>query len=182
MTENLVDTLTGQLRPIRRAVLALGSNLGERLDTLQAAVDSLLASPVVAGVKVSPVYETEPVGGPTGQPAYLNAVLVVDTPLSARSLLERAHAVEEAFGRVRAERNGARTLDIDVLVVADKVIDEDDLQVPHPRAHLRAFVLAPWADIDPQAQIPGHGQVDELLAGIDRSGVRRLDDQALVLP
>ena len=182
MTENLVDTLTGQLRPIRRAVLALGANLGDRLDALQGAVDSLLASPVVSGVAVSPVYETEPIGGPAGQPAYFNAVLVVDTTLSARSLLERAHAVEEAFGRVRAERNGARTLDVDVLVVADQVIDEEDLQVPHPRAHERAFVLAPWADVDPRAQIPGRGQVGELLAGVDRSGVRRRDDVALVLP
>ena len=182
MTENIVDTLTGQMRPIRRAVLALGANLGERLDTLQGAVDSLLASPVVAGVAVSPVYETEPVGGPPGQPPYLNAVLIVDTPLSARSLLERAHAVEEAFGRVRAERNGARTLDVDILTLADKVISEPDLLVPHPRAHERAFVLAPWADVDPDAVIPGCGPVRELLATVDRSGVQRRDDVALELP
>jgi 2-amino-4-hydroxy-6-hydroxymethyldihydropteridine diphosphokinase len=183
VTENIVDTLTGQLRPWRRAALGLGSNLGDRLENLQGAVDALLGSPEVQAVSVSPVYETEPVGGPAEQPAYLNAVLVVDTTLSPRTLLERAHAVEEAFGRVREERWGPRTLDVDVLAVGDKVVEEDDgLVVPHPRAHERAFVLAPWADADRDATLPGHGRVVDLLDKVDRSGVRRRDDLVLELP
>jgi 2-amino-4-hydroxy-6-hydroxymethyldihydropteridine diphosphokinase len=179
--ENIVDTLTGELRPFRRAVIGLGSNSGDRLDNLQGAVDALLNSPEIHAVAVSPVYETEPVGGPAGQERYLNAVLVVDTTLSARSLIERAQAVEEAFGRERHERWGPRTLDVDLLVLGDTVVDEGDVVVPHPRAHERAFVLAPWHDVDPEATIPGRGRVADLLEGTDRSGVTRVDGVTLQL-
>lgn len=182
MTENVVDTLTEGLRPVRRAALALGSNLGERLETLQAAVDALLASPELVGVAVSPVYETDPVGGPEGQPAYLNAVLVVETTLSPRILLERANAVEEALGRVREERWGPRTIDVDVLVVGDRVVDDEQLTVPHPRLHERAFVLVPWADVDPTAQVPGLGTVAELVEKTGGDGVRRVTEGTLELP
>ncbi len=175
------DTLTGELAPIRRAALALGSNLGDRLDFLQGAVDSLTESPEISAVGVSGVYETDPVGGPE-QPAFLNAVLVVETSLSARTLLERAHAVEDAYGRTRDVVWGPRTLDIDVLALGDKVVGDDDLQVPHPRLAERAFVLVPWAEVDPGFEVPGLGRVSDLAAATSTQGVRRVDDVRLDLP
>ncbi len=142
----------------RLVVLALGSNLGDRAVTLQGAVDAVLESPAVTGVAVSPVYETEPMGGPE-QPDYLNAVLLLDTELPSLALLERAHAVEQAFGRERTEQNGARTLDIDVISVGDEVSADPALTLPHPRAHERAFVLRPLADVAPDLVLPGRGRV-----------------------
>ncbi|MGH8828869.1 MAG: 2-amino-4-hydroxy-6-hydroxymethyldihydropteridine diphosphokinase [Jiangellaceae bacterium] len=175
------DTLTGDLRPLRRAALALGSNLGDRLEYLQAAVDALTDSSEISAVAVSPVYETEPMGGPAEQPLFLNAVLVVDTTLSARSLMERAQAAEAAFGRTRDVLNGPRTLDVDVLALGDTTADDDDLRVPHPRLAERAFVLVPWADVDPNFAVPGLGRVVDLSSAVDATGVRRIDD-ALELP
>jgi 2-amino-4-hydroxy-6-hydroxymethyldihydropteridine diphosphokinase len=183
----LVDTITGALRPIRRAALGLGSNAGEREEALQGAVDALLESPEIHAVGVSPVYETAPVGGPP-QGDYLNAVLVVDTTLPPRALLERALAVEEAYGRDRAreERWGPRPLDIDVLAVGDQVVLTDELTLPHPRAAARGFVLAPWADVDPAFRLPGGAAVRDLLEAVARDGglegVRRRPDLALALP
>ncbi|MFI5046792.1 MAG: 2-amino-4-hydroxy-6-hydroxymethyldihydropteridine diphosphokinase [Acidimicrobiia bacterium] len=136
-------------RDVRRAYLGIGSNLGSRLAHLQAAVDGLAAEPGITVTAVSPVYETEPVGGPP-QDDYLNAVVAVDTTLDARGLLEAAHRVEDAELRVRAERWGPRTLDVDVLLVGDEQVDEADLQVPHPRLAERAFVLVPLADLAPE--------------------------------
>lgn len=183
MTEdNIVDTLSGQLRPLRRAALGLGSNLGDRLEMLQNAVTTLLASPVVQAVAISPVYETEPVGGPSGQTPYLNAVLVVETTAQARLLLERALSTEDAYGRTREERWAPRTLDIDLLAYGSRVYDDPECTIPHPRVHERAFMLAPWADIDPDFTVPGHGAVRDLLAKTDTTGVRRRDDLHLVLP
>jgi 2-amino-4-hydroxy-6-hydroxymethyldihydropteridine diphosphokinase len=127
---------------VRRAFLGLGSNLGDREAHLRAAVAGL---PDVAAV--SPVYETEPVGGPADQPAYLNVVVALDTDLSPRQLLDVAHRLEADARRVRAERHGPRTLDIDVLLVGDLHVDEPDLVVPHPRMWQRRFVLAPLADL-----------------------------------
>jgi len=176
------DTLTGDLRPLRRAALALGSNLGDRLDYLQAAVDALTDSPEIVPVAVSSVYETEPVGGPEEQPAFLNAVLIVDTTLSPRSLMERCQAAEAAFGRTREVPKGPRTLDVDVLAVGEGTVDDEDLQVPHPRLAERAFVLVPWAEVDPDFEVPGLGSVADLAAAVSRSGVKRLDDVALELP
>jgi 2-amino-4-hydroxy-6-hydroxymethyldihydropteridine diphosphokinase len=112
---------------------------------LQGALDSL---PDV--VAVSSVYETDPVGGPAGQGPYLNAVVELDTGRSPRELLEIGRSLEDAAGRVRAERFGPRTLDVDVLLVGDLVIDEDDLVVPHPRMWERAFVLVPLAELAPE--------------------------------
>lgn len=131
----------------RRAFLGLGSNLGDRAAHLQHAIDGLAATPGVVVVAVSPVYETEPVGGPP-QDDYLNAVVAVDTALSARELLAVAQRLETAAERVRNERWGPRTLDVDVLLVGDERVDEPDLVVPHPRLHERAFVLVPLADLD----------------------------------
>jgi 2-amino-4-hydroxy-6-hydroxymethyldihydropteridine diphosphokinase len=127
-----------------RALLGLGSNLGDRRATLAAAVASL------EGVTaVSPVYETDPVGGPGGQGAYLNLVVALETTRSARDLLGVCHRLESAAGRVRAERWGPRTLDVDVLWIDGVTVDEPDLQVPHPRMFERRFVLAPLRDIAP---------------------------------
>lgn len=170
------DTLTGDLRPVRRAALALGSNLGDRFEYLQAAVNAITDSPEIMAVAVSPVYETDPLGGPEEQPRFLNAVLVVDTTLSPRSVLERAQAAESAFGRTRQVPKGPRTLDVDVLAVGDKTADDDDLQVPHPRLIERSFVLIPWADVDPDFVVPGLGTVRELRDAVDKAGVDRTDD------
>jgi 2-amino-4-hydroxy-6-hydroxymethyldihydropteridine diphosphokinase len=136
------------LEPPRRAYLGLGSNLGERLAHLQRAVDGLAGTADVTVVAVSPVYETDPVGGPT-QPDYLNAVVALDTSLTPRELLGVANRLEREAERVRAERWGPRTLDVDVLLVGDERVDEPDLVVPHPRMAVRAFVLVPLADLDP---------------------------------
>jgi 2-amino-4-hydroxy-6-hydroxymethyldihydropteridine diphosphokinase len=133
----------------RRAFVALGSNLGDRWAHLDA---GLAALPDV--VAVSRVYETEPVGGPGGQAPYLNAVAELRTARSARELLVAAHAAEAAEGRVRAERWGPRTLDVDVLLVGDEVVDEPDLTVPHPRMWDRGFVLVPLADVAPDLALP----------------------------
>jgi 2-amino-4-hydroxy-6-hydroxymethyldihydropteridine diphosphokinase len=131
----------------RRAVVALGSNLGDRLATLQRAVDGLAAHPAITVRGVSGVYETDPVG--PEQPDYLNAVVLLWTPLSPRELLGVAHAEEQRARRVRGERWGPRTLDVDVLVVDGESVDEPDLHVPHPRMHERLFVLVPLADVAP---------------------------------
>ena len=131
---------------VRRAFLGLGSNLGDRWEHLRTAVAALPAEEVVG---VSPVYETEPVGGPAGQPRYLNLVVELATQRSPRELLEVARTLESAAGRVRAERHGPRPLDVDVLLVGDVAVDEPDLVVPHPRMHERRFVLAPLADLAP---------------------------------
>lgn len=169
-----------------RAVLALGSNLGERRAALQGGVDALLAGEP-SPVAVSPVYETAPVGGPE-QGAYLNAVLVVDTREGPLELLQRARAAEQAFDRVREVRWGPRTLDVDVIAFGDVRSDDPELTLPHPRAHLRAFVLRPWLDADPGALLPGRGPVADLLADVeaaDTSGeqaLNRRDDLALRLP
>jgi 2-amino-4-hydroxy-6-hydroxymethyldihydropteridine diphosphokinase len=128
-----------------RAFLGLGSNLGERRAHLAIAVAAL---PDV--VAVSPVYETEPVGGPAGQDPYLNVVVELETELSPRGLLEVAQSLESAALRVRGERWGPRTLDVDVLLVGDLAVDEPDLVVPHPRMWERRFVLAPLADLAPE--------------------------------
>ncbi len=167
--------------PVRRVVLALGSNLGDRLELLQGAVDAIADTPGLHVVGVSPVYETDPVGGPD-QPDYLNAVVVAEGTLPARTLLERALAVEDGFDRLRDVRWGPRTLDIDVVAVGDLVVDEPDLQVPHPRAGERAFVLVPWLDVDAAAELPGSGLVAELVERLGRDGVRRRDDLDLVVP
>jgi 2-amino-4-hydroxy-6-hydroxymethyldihydropteridine diphosphokinase len=127
-----------------RAFLGLGSNLGDRQAFLAEAVESLTG--VVA---VSSVYETDPVGGPGGQGAYLNLVVELDTDLSARELLGVCHRLESAANRVRHERWGPRTLDVDILWTDLAPIDEPDLQIPHPRMSERRFVMAPLAELAP---------------------------------
>ncbi|MFF0203119.1 2-amino-4-hydroxy-6-hydroxymethyldihydropteridine diphosphokinase [Streptomyces sp. NPDC005017] len=178
-----VDAADTTLHNPRRAVLSLGSNLGNRLETLQGAVDAFEDTPGVRVKAVSPVYETEPWGvEPGSQPSYFNAVVILKTTLPPSSLLERAHAVEEAFHRVRDERWGARTLDVDIVAYADVVSGDPVLTLPHPRAHERAFVLAPWHDVDPAAELPGRGAVAALLDAITREGVAPRKDLELRLP
>ena len=164
-----------------RVTVALGSNLGNRLENLQGGLDALFDAPGLDLVAVSPVYQTAPVGGPR-QPDYLNAVLIATTTLPAHAVLERCHGVEAVYGRVRDEVWGPRTLDLDIIVYGDVVSDDPELTLPHPRAHERAFVLAPWLDIDPDAEVPGWGRVSDLLAKVDHADVRRLDDAVLHPP
>jgi 2-amino-4-hydroxy-6-hydroxymethyldihydropteridine diphosphokinase len=167
--------------PRAAVVLALGSNLGDRLANLQGGVDALCAEPGLQDVALSPVYETRPVGGPA-QPDYLNAVLTASTSLPARAVLDRARGAEAALRRVRGQRWGARTLDVDVIVYGDEVSGDPELTLPHPRAHERAFVLAPWHDLDPEAAIPGRGRIADLLATTGTDGLRMLRDDRLRVP
>ena len=139
--------------PLRRAFLGLGSNLGDRYAALRRAVDQLQVSGDV--VAVSPLYETEPVGGPVDQGPFLNIVVELATAQSPRQLLDRCQALEKAAHRVRTVRFGPRTLDADVLLVGDLVVDEHDLVVPHPRMWERRFVLQPLSDLAPDLVPPG---------------------------
>jgi 2-amino-4-hydroxy-6-hydroxymethyldihydropteridine diphosphokinase len=174
------DTLTGEMRPIRRAVLALGSNLGERMASIQGAVNALADTPDVWITAVSPVYETEPVDCPPDAKTFLNAVVLIDTTLAASRLMDRALAIEDAFERERSEvKNAPRTLDVDLIVVGDRRSDEEFLQLPHPRAGERAFVMRPWLDVDPEAELPERGPVADLLEQADQSGMKLRDDLVL---
>lgn len=162
----------------RHVVLALGSNLGDRLANLQAGVDHLASASGLRLRAVSAIFETAPVGGPA-QPDYLNAVLLADSDLPARSILDQCQAAERALRRVRKQRWGPRTLDVDLIACDDEVSTDPVLTLPHPRAHERAFVLAPWLDVDPAAHLAGFGSVADLLANADMTGVTRLDGPAL---
>lgn len=174
------DTLTGEMRPIRRVVLALGSNLGERMASLQGAVDALADTPDLWVTGVSPVYETEPVDAPDGSKNFLNAVVLADTTLAAHRLLDRALAIEDAFERERTDvLNAPRTLDVDLIVVGDRRSDTDSLRLPHPRAAERAFVLQPWYDLEPDAVFPDRGPIAELLEQVKDQPVTRRDDLTL---
>ncbi|MGY1812960.1 2-amino-4-hydroxy-6-hydroxymethyldihydropteridine diphosphokinase [Blastococcus sp. SYSU D00820] len=155
-----------------RAVLSLGANLGDRAATLRAAIEALKGDGLVAR---SVLYETPP-WGPVEQPPYLNAVVVVRGPRDAAGWLARAHELEQAAGRTREVRWGARTLDVDVVAVtADDgtpvVSDDPALTLPHPRAHERAFVLVPWHALEPAAELPGHGRIADLLAALPPADV-----------
>ncbi len=175
------DTMTGGMRPIRQAVLALGSNLGERLNRLQSAVAALEDTPEVTIVAVSSVYETEPVDTPAGSGKFLNAVVLIDTTLTVHTLLDRALAIEDAFGRERSVKGAPRTLDVDLLVVGQRVCDDDQLKLPHPRAHERGFVLVPWLEIDAEGEIPGKGFVADLIGDVDTAGVVKREDLEIIL-
>jgi 2-amino-4-hydroxy-6-hydroxymethyldihydropteridine diphosphokinase len=157
---------------VTRAYLGLGSNLGDRLGNLRRAVD-LLDGRGVRVLRSSRVYETDPVGGPD-QPDYLNAVVEVEASGSARDLLEACRAVEDELGRVRGERWGPRTIDVDVLTFDDQIIDEPDLQVPHPRMHERAFVLIPLLELDADPPLPGARRASDLRLGALALGEARL--------
>jgi 2-amino-4-hydroxy-6-hydroxymethyldihydropteridine diphosphokinase len=169
-----VDTLSG-MAPLRVAVFSLGSNLGDRLDYLQGAVNALRATPGLKITGISSVYETTPVGN-VDQPDFLNLVVVTESTLASMVMLERALAIEDAFARVRLVPQGPRTVDVDLIAVGDRVLNGEHLTLPHPRAHERAFVLVPWHEVEPDAVLVGHGRIADLLAGLDASGVQRRDD------
>jgi dihydroneopterin aldolase/2-amino-4-hydroxy-6-hydroxymethyldihydropteridine diphosphokinase len=155
-------------------VLAIGANLDDPQTTLRQAVVDLDGHPGLEVVDVSPLARTAAVGGPE-QPDYLNAVVLARTTLSARGLLHACQAVENAHGRVREERWGPRTLDVDVVAYGALVAADDELEVPHPRAHERAFVLVPWTEVQPDAVLPGlgGGPVARLAeTAPDRAGIR----------
>ncbi|MQA14598.1 MAG: 2-amino-4-hydroxy-6-hydroxymethyldihydropteridine diphosphokinase [Pseudonocardiaceae bacterium] len=160
------------------AVLSIGSNVGDRLGHLQGCVRGLGAAVRAA----SPVYATAPWGG-VEQDDFLNAVLLVEDPAAgAEEWLRRARQQERAAQRTRGVRWGPRTLDVDVIDVAGMRSDAEHLTLPHPRAHQRAFVLVPWCDVAPDAVLPGHGTVADLVAALpatERDGVHRRDDLAL---
>jgi 2-amino-4-hydroxy-6-hydroxymethyldihydropteridine diphosphokinase len=138
---------------LTRAYLGIGSNLGDRLGHLQAGVSSLADEQGVEVVAVSSVYRTEPVGGP-GQPEFLNAVVAVETTLSPRELLDLAQRIEGERDRMREERWGPRTLDLDILLFGDTRLHEADLEIPHPRLADRRFALEPLLEVDPGAALP----------------------------
>jgi 2-amino-4-hydroxy-6-hydroxymethyldihydropteridine diphosphokinase len=168
---------------VTRVAIALGANLGDRLGSLQTAVGELGA--LLRDVAVSGVVETDAVGGPDGQPAFLNAVLVADTDLPADLLLAELHAIEAAHGRVREVHWGPRTLDLDLLAYDGLRSDDPALTLPHPRAQERAFVLVPWAEVDPTFDVPGRGAVADLLAALparELAAVRHCDDVLAVGP
>lgn len=155
------------------AYLALGSNLADRSRLLADALAALARHPKIRLTGVSPVYETKAVGV-TDQPDFLNCVTRLETDLSAHALLDLCLDVERQLGRVRRERWGPRTVDLDVLLHGDATLDDDRLTLPHPRMKERAFVLVPLADLAPDLLIEGL-PVGDHLARIDRSGIRRTD-------
>jgi len=163
-----------------RAVLSLGSNLGDRLGFLQLAVTGF-ADVLVA---VSPVYETK-AWGVTDQPVFLNAVLLADDPgADAWAWLRRGQALEAQAGRVRDERWGPRTLDVDVVTVDGVTSDHPDLLLPHPGTPDRATVLIPWLAVDPTATLPGQGPIRDLLAALPAESTKdvRLREDLLLAP
>jgi 2-amino-4-hydroxy-6-hydroxymethyldihydropteridine diphosphokinase len=156
---------------VTTAYLGLGSNLGDRLENLRRAV-GLLGHRGLRVLRSSRVYETDPVGGPE-QPDYLNAVIEVEAPGTARELLEAAVGIEDDMGRIRGERWGPRVIDIDVLTFDREEIDEPGLQVPHPRMHERAFVLIPLLELDADPHLPGGRSLASLrLGALAMGGVR----------
>jgi 2-amino-4-hydroxy-6-hydroxymethyldihydropteridine diphosphokinase len=161
---------------VTTAVLSIGSNLGDRLRHLKSTVDAL---PVLA---VSPVYETAP-WGVTDQDDFLNAILLVSQDdVDAWGWLRRAHELEQAAHRIREVRWGPRSLDVDIITVAGVTSSDPALELPHPRAHERAFVLVPWLAVQPDAELPGHGRIADLVAALpstEVAGVRLREDLTL---
>ncbi|MGV1035420.1 MAG: 2-amino-4-hydroxy-6-hydroxymethyldihydropteridine diphosphokinase [Candidatus Nanopelagicales bacterium] len=168
-----------------RVALGLGANLGDRLQALQTAVDVVVRDPAVRAIAVSPLVETDPVGGPD-QPDYLNAVLIIETTLPPLEVLALAQLAEAECGRTREVRWGARTLDVDVLDYEDALSSDPILTLPHPRAQERGFVLVPWAGADPDYVVSGTTiRVADALAALGEAGqdgVRKRDDLFLALP
>ena len=149
-----------------KAVIALGSNLGDRESYIQSALKEMATFLTIE--RVSALIETKPVGGPS-QGDYLNAVVLGECELEAEELLKKLMEIEKNLGRVREEINGPRTIDLDIISMGDLVIQSENLSLPHPRAHLRRFVLEPWLEVDPEAQLVGRGSVKELLRSIKPS-------------
>ena len=157
-----------------KAYLGLGSNIGDRLENLRSALSRLNNISGIRVQKVSPVYETLPVGSPQ-QPDYLNAVVEIETYLEAEKLLAVCSCIEQDMGRIRRVHWGPRVIDIDILLFGELILNTEQLTVPHPRMHERAFVLKPLADISPDYIHPVLGlTVGEILVKIDEAGVRKM--------
>lgn len=152
-----------------RAYVGLGANLGDREKSLRRAVELLDEHAEIVVLAVSGIRETEP-WGPVEQPPYLNGVVALETELDPRELLDALLETERRLGRVRAERFGPRTIDLDLLLYGDRVVDEPGLTLPHPRLHERRFVLEPLVELDPRLVVPGRVSVAELLAGLEPEG------------
>ena len=150
-----------------KAAVALGSNLEDPEAQVRRGFDELAALPRTRLLGSSRLYRTAPVGY-VDQPDFVNACALLETELSPRELLAALLAIEQNHGRVRDIPNGPRTLDLDIVLYGDRVVDEPGLRVPHPRAHERAFVLAPLVDVWPEAAIPGHGSARECLRQVTR--------------
>jgi 2-amino-4-hydroxy-6-hydroxymethyldihydropteridine diphosphokinase len=153
---------------VKRAYVGTGSNLGKRQKTIAQALELIAAENGLEVVAVSSLRETEPVGY-EDQPPFINGVIGLETELSPRKLLERLLEIERRLGRVRGEgpRFGPRTIDLDLLLYGDEIVDQPGLIVPHPRLHERRFALEPLAELDPSLEIPGHGPVQALLARLE---------------
>jgi 2-amino-4-hydroxy-6-hydroxymethyldihydropteridine diphosphokinase len=150
-----------------RAILAIGGNLGKRRKTIRSALKALAVTPGIKKVICSPLVESSAVtahGVDETKPNYLNGVVQIQTTLKPKELLEEIRRIETEHGRVRLERWGSRTLDIDIITYGDLLKAGKELTIPHPRAFERAFVLVPWAMLEPDAVLPGHGSVKELAA------------------
>ncbi len=150
----------------KTAFVGIGSNLGDREENLRRAVELLSEEERIDVTAVSEIRETAPVG-PVEQGPFLNGAVQIETDLGSRALLERLLAVELRLGRVRDERWGPRTIDLDLLLYGDEVVDEPGLRVPHPRLHERRFALEPLADLAPSLEIPGKGPISRLLAELE---------------
>lgn len=159
------------------AWIAFGGNLGDREATFGRALERLAECPGIDIRRGSAVYETPPLG-PEGQENYWNAVLEIGTTLGPRELLSRCQGVEEELGRVRAERWGARTVDLDLLLFGEEIREDPDLTIPHPRLHERAFVLRPLAELVPACEVRGR-PVRAWLSGVSQDGIRRVRDSLL---
>lgn len=156
-------------RPETVAVVAFGANLGDREETIRAAAERISRLPLVSEVRLSSLFETVALrldGPDPDAPAYVNAVALVTTRLAPSILLGMLHAIEDENGRIRDERWGDRTLDLDLIAYGDETSDDERLQLPHPRAAERLFVLEPWLDLDPDAVLPGAGRVADLVQGL----------------
>lgn len=156
-------------RPAVEAVVALGANLGDRHETIRAAAERIARLPLVADLRLSPLIETvalRPDGPDPDAPGYVNAVALVRTRLAPEILLGMLHAIEDEHGRERRERWGDRTLDLDLIAYGDATSDDPRLRLPHPRAAERLFVLEPWEQLDPDAELPGLGRVADLAAAL----------------
>lgn len=150
-----------------RAYVGLGANLGDREEMLKRALDRLAAEPSVELVAASTLRETEPEDF-LDQPSFLNGAAAVETDLSPRQLLARLQLIECELGRRRAgPRFGPRVIDLDLLLYGSETVSEPEIEIPHPRLHLRRFALEPLAELDPELEIPGKGPVSALLAGLD---------------
>ena len=149
-----------------KVVLALGANLGDRESTIDQAIIEI--NEILEVTHLSSLLESEAVGGPE-QPDYLNAIAIGHTELEPNDLMRQLLDIEARLGRVRTERWGARTIDIDIISMGDLIMKSEQVELPHPRAHERRFVLAPWIEIDPEGQIPGKGRIENLLSELDRS-------------